>query len=92
MHRRGSNICLVADTMKERLIVTCEGSIQRMRNLLLYVAAIVLGVIALIVGILYLSNSVLGHHPARGYAGLGAGVILLIIGIVGMVVRPGSRG
>ncbi len=80
----------IVDTMEEILFVTDEGSIQRMKNVQLYVAAIVLGVIALIVGILYLS-SVLGHHPARGYAGLGAGVILLIIGIVGMVVKPGRR-
>lgn len=62
-----------------------------MKNLPLYIAAIVIGVIALIVGVLYLSGSVLGHHPARAYAGLGVGVILLIIGIVGMVVKPGRR-
>jgi hypothetical protein len=58
-----------------------------MRDLQLYVAAIVLGVIALIVGVLYVSGAVLGYHPTRGYAGLGAGVVLLIIGIVGMVIR-----
>jgi hypothetical protein len=61
-----------------------------MKNFQLYLAAIVLGVIALIVGILYLSGAVLGYHQTRGYAGLGAGVILLIIGVVGMVVRPGG--
>jgi len=58
-----------------------------MRNFQLYVAAIVLGVIALIVGVLYVSGAVLGYHPTRGYVGLGAGVILLIIGIVGMFIR-----
>ncbi len=63
-----------------------------MKNFQLYLAAIVLGVIALIVGILYLSGAVLGYHPTRGYVGLGAGVILLIIGIAGMIVRPGARG
>ena len=62
-----------------------------MKNFQLYVAAIVLGVIALIVGIVYLSGGALGHHPARGYAGLGVGVILLIIGIVGMIVKPRRR-
>ena len=62
-----------------------------MRNLQLYIAAIVLGVLALIVGVLYISGAGLGYHPARGYVGLGAGVILLIIGIVGMVIRPRER-
>jgi hypothetical protein len=62
-----------------------------MKNFQLYLVAIVLGVIALIVGILYLSGAVLGTHPTRGYVGVGAGVILLIIGIAGMVVRPGGR-
>jgi hypothetical protein len=63
-----------------------------MRNVQLYIAALVLGVIALIVGVLYISGTVLGYHPTRGYVGLGAGVILLIIGIVGMVIRPRDRG
>ena len=62
-----------------------------MKNAQLYIGAIVLGVIALIVGVLYLSAAVLGYHPTRGYVALGAGVILLIIGIAGMVVRPGRR-
>jgi hypothetical protein len=74
--------------MKKKRIIIDEGSLQRMRNFQLYVAAIVLGVIALIVGVLYVSGAVLGYHPTRGYVGLGAGVILLIIGIAGMVVRP----
>jgi len=60
-----------------------------MKNLQLYIGAIVLGVLALIVGVLYLANILLGHHPTRGYVALGVGVILLLIGIVGMVVnRP----
>ena len=63
-----------------------------MKNFQLYIAAIVLGVIALIGGILYLNGAVLGYHPTRGYVGLGVAVILLIIGLVGMIVRPGGRG
>jgi uncharacterized membrane protein HdeD (DUF308 family) len=56
-----------------------------MKNPVIYYAAIALGVIALIVGILYTAH-VIGAHPARGYAGLGVGIVLIIIGIVGMVV------
>lgn len=56
-----------------------------MKNPMLYYAAIALGVIALIVGILYITGT-LGTHPARGYAGLGVGVLLLIVGVVGMVI------
>jgi uncharacterized membrane protein HdeD (DUF308 family) len=56
-----------------------------MKNPVIYYAAIALGVIALIVGILYTAG-ILGTHHARGYAGLGVGVVLIIIGIVGMVV------
>ncbi len=55
-------------------------------NYRLYIGAIVLGVLALIVGVLYLVN-VLGYHPTRAYIALGVGVILVIIGVVGMVVR-----
>jgi hypothetical protein len=62
-----------------------------MKNLQLYIGAIVLGVLALIVGVLYLANILLGYHPIRGYTALGVGIILLLIGIVGMVVnRPKS--
>jgi uncharacterized membrane protein HdeD (DUF308 family) len=56
-----------------------------MKNAAIYYAAIALGVIALIVGILYISG-VLGAHHARGYAGLGVGVLLIIVGVVGMVI------
>ncbi len=62
-----------------------------MRNSQLYSGAIVIGVIALIVGILYVANIALGYHPTRGYIVLAMGVILLIIGIVGMV-NTRSRG
>jgi len=55
-------------------------------NYQLYIGAIVLGVLALIVGVLYLVN-VFGYHPTRAYIALGVGVILVVIGVVGMVVR-----
>lgn len=55
-------------------------------NIAAYYIAIVLGIVAIIVGYLYLNNMVLGYHPTRGYAGLGVGVVLLIIGIVGLVM------
>lgn len=59
-----------------------------MRSNQLYIGVIVLGVLALILGVLYLAN-ILGYHPTRAYVALGAGVILVIIGIVGMMVsRP----
>lgn len=57
-----------------------------MTNYQLYIGAIILGVLALILGVLYLVN-VLGYHPTRAYVALGVGVILIIIGVVGMVVR-----
>ncbi|GAC1635286.1 MAG: hypothetical protein NVS4B7_21550 [Ktedonobacteraceae bacterium] len=57
-----------------------------MRNTTLYYGAIVLGVIALIVGLLYMTNSIVGFHPNRAYVAFGIGVVLLIIGIVGTVV------
>lgn len=56
-----------------------------MKNPVIYYAAIALGVLALIVGILYTAG-ILGAHHKLGYAGLGAGILLIIIGIVGMVV------
>jgi uncharacterized membrane protein len=52
----------------------------------LYIGAIVLGVLALVVGVLYLVN-ILGYHPTRAYVALGVGVILVLIGVVGMAVR-----
>lgn len=60
-----------------------------MKNLQLYIGAIVLGVLAVIVGVLYVANVVLGYHPTRGYVAIGVGAILVIIGIAGMVAsRP----
>lgn len=60
-----------------------------MRNTTLYYGAIALGVIAIIVGVLYMANIILGYHPSRAYIAFGIGVILLIIGIVGaFVARP----
>lgn len=60
-----------------------------MKNLQLYVSAIVLGVLALVVGVFYLANILIGYHPTRAYVAIAVGAILLIIGIAGMVVsRP----
>ena len=56
-----------------------------MKNAAIYYAAIALGVIALIVGVLYIAH-ILGTHPARGYAGIGVGVVLIIVGVIGMVM------
>ena len=62
-----------------------------MRNSMLYVAIVVVGIIALVVGVLYQVQA-LGYHPTRAIAGIAAGVILLIIGIAGMMVtRNRSR-
>ena len=57
-----------------------------MKNPMVYYAVIALGVIALIVGILWTAGIGLHVHHTRGYTGLGAGVVLIIAGIVGMVV------
>ena len=62
-----------------------------MKKSQLYVAAIVLGVLALVVGVLYWTNILLGYHPTRAYVAFGVGVLLLLIGIVGMVTMR-SRG
>lgn len=62
-----------------------------MKNATLYVVILVIGIIALVVGILYQVQA-LGYHPTRALAGIAAGVILLIIGIAGMMVaRNRSR-
>ena len=56
-----------------------------MKNAAIYYAIIAVGVIALAAGAFF----VVSHHPARGYAGLGVGVLLVIAGIVAMVMaRP----
>ncbi|GAC1567134.1 MAG: hypothetical protein NVS3B14_12220 [Ktedonobacteraceae bacterium] len=56
----------------------------------LSIGAIILGVIALIIGVLSLTGA-LGTHHTLPYIALAAGVILLIIGIVGMVMSR-NRG
>jgi uncharacterized membrane protein HdeD (DUF308 family) len=60
------------------------------KNTQLFVGAIVLGVIALIVGVLFILN-LFGTHHTLPYIILAVGVILVIVGIVGMVVgKPKS--
>ena len=52
-----------------------------MKNPAIFYAVMALGVIALAVGVYYLTG---GQHPARAYTGLGVGVVLLIAGVAGM--------
>ncbi|TMD53255.1 MAG: hypothetical protein E6I93_08840 [Chloroflexi bacterium] len=52
-----------------------------MKNAALFYAVIAVGIIALAVGVYYLTG---GLHPARAYTGLGVGVVLLIAGVAGM--------
>ena len=60
-----------------------------MRNAMLYYGAIVLGIIAIVVGVLYQANILLGYHPSRSYVSFAIGAILLIVGIAGVfVMRP----
>ena len=62
-----------------------------MRNSTLYVAIIVVGIIALVIGVLF-QVQVLGYHPTRAIVVIAVGVILLIFGIVGMMMtRNRSR-
>ena len=62
-----------------------------MRNSTRYVAIIVIGIIALVVGVLF-QVQVLGYYPTRAIVGIAVGVILLIFGIAGMMVtRNRSR-
>ena len=62
-----------------------------MRNSTRYVAIIVIGSIALVVGVLF-QKQVLGYHPTRAIVVIAVGVILLIFGIAGMMVtRNRSR-
>ncbi len=58
---------------------------EPLRNTQLYIGAIVLGVLALIVGVMFIANILLGFHPTRAYIAFGVGIILLLVGIVGMV-------
>ena len=64
---------------------------EPLRNTQLYIGAIVLGVLALIVGVMFYANIMLGYHPTRAYIAFGVGIILLLVGIVGMVSTR-SRG
>jgi hypothetical protein len=52
-----------------------------MKNPAIFYAAIVIGIVALAIGIYYQLG---GAHPARAIAGLAVGAVLLIAGIVGM--------
>ena len=62
-----------------------------MRNATRYVAIIVIGIIALVVGVLS-QVQVLGYHPTRAIVLIVVGVILLMSGIAGMIVtRKRSR-
>lgn len=62
-----------------------------MRNSTRYVAIIVIGIIALVVGVLF-QKQVLGYHPTRAIVVITVGVIVLIFGIAGMMVtRNRSR-
>lgn len=53
-----------------------------MTNRSMYYGAIVLGIIALAVGIYYATND----HPTRELVGIIVGAILLIVGLVGLFV------
>ena len=53
-----------------------------MKNPVVFYAAIALGVIALGVGFYLMTH---GHHMSA-YGGMGASVLLLIVGVAGMVV------
>jgi hypothetical protein len=54
-----------------------------MKNPAVFYAVIALGVIVLAVGVYFLTGAA-GDHPARAYAGLGLGAVLLIAGVAGM--------
>ncbi len=59
-----------------------------MKNPVIFYVVIALGIIGLAAGLYYLVG---GAHPARAYAGLGIGAVLLIGGVVGMFMAR-SRG
>ena len=52
-----------------------------MKNPAIFYAAIVIGIVALAVGVFY---QVGGLHPARAITALAVGAVLLIVGIVGL--------
>ena len=57
-----------------------------MNNIAAFYAAIVLGILALVVGYLYNANELLGYHPTRAYAAWAVGAVLIIVGAVGIVM------
>jgi hypothetical protein len=57
-----------------------------MKNPAIFYGVIAVGIIALLVGLYYMFIAVHPFHTLRAYGGLGAGILLLIIGIVGMVM------
>ena len=59
-----------------------EKEIIVMNNRTVYIGAIILGIIALAIGIYYSTN----NHPTREIAGIVVGAILLIIGLLGLFV------
>ena len=56
-----------------------------MRNVTRYIAILVIGLIALVVGVLF-QVQVLGYYPTRAIVLIAVGVVLLMSGIVGMMV------
>jgi hypothetical protein len=62
-----------------------------MRNATRYVAIMVIGIIALVAGVLFQLRA-FGYYPTRAIVLIVVGVILLVSGIVGMIVmRNRSR-
>jgi uncharacterized membrane protein HdeD (DUF308 family) len=61
-----------------------------MRNSQLYVSVIVLGVLALVLGVLLLAK-IFGEHHTLPYIVLIVGAVLVIVGIIGMLGTR-SRG
>jgi hypothetical protein len=57
-----------------------------MKNPAIFYGVIAVGIIALLVGLYYMFIAVHPFHTLRAYGGLGAGILLLIIGIAGMVM------
>jgi uncharacterized membrane protein HdeD (DUF308 family) len=73
---------------EKTLLEQVKRGFYAMRNATRYYAIIVIGIIALVVGILF-QVQVLGNHPTRAIVLLIVGIILLIFGIVGMVMMRG---
>ena len=76
-------------------------------RMLLVTLLILVGLAAIVVGVVYLTvpahslpSFIPGHvagangkHPTRGYTGIGVGALLIVIGIVvGMVGKPKRHG